>query len=150
MTRLKINLYTKGAFWARFRFLENRIFSASYKRYESRLEKKIQNFEIPHHIAVIMDGNRRYAGNIGKSRSFGHSMGAKVSEKVIDWCYDIKVKQLTLYALSTENFQRPEDEVDGLFNLINEKFLKLYADPKTYEKKFVSVSLVIGQNCLIF
>ena len=62
-------------------------------------------------------------------------MGAKVSEKVIDWCYDIKVKQLTLYALSTENFQRPEDEVDGLFNLINEKFLKLYADPKTYEKK---------------
>jgi tritrans,polycis-undecaprenyl-diphosphate synthase [geranylgeranyl-diphosphate specific] len=135
VTRLKINLHSKGAFWAGFRFLKNRIFSASYKRYESRLEKKIQNFEIPHHIAVIMDGNRRYAGNMGKSRSFGHSMGAKVSEKVIDWCYDIKVKQLTLYALSTENFQRPEDEVDGLFNLINEKFLKLYADPQTYEKK---------------
>lgn len=82
-----------------------------------------------------MDGNRRYAGQLGKTRSFGHSMGAEVTEKVIEWCYEIGVKQLTLYAFSTENFQRSEEEVDGLFNLINEKFLKIYSDPRTHEKE---------------
>lgn len=118
-----------------FRFLKNRTFSVFYQRYEHRLEKRIQNLEIPHHVAVIMDGNRRFAGQLGKARSFGHAMGAEVTEKVIEWCYEIGVKQLTLYAFSTENFQRSEEEVDGLFNLINQKFQKLYSDPRTYEKE---------------
>ncbi|WP_292387918.1 polyprenyl diphosphate synthase [Methanosarcina sp. UBA5] len=115
--------------------MKNRIFSIFYHEYERRLKIKILNSEIPHHIAVIMDGNRRYAGQLGKARSFGHAMGAEVTEKVIEWCYEIGVKQLTLYAFSTENFQRSEEEVDGLFNLINEKFLKLYSDPRTHEKE---------------
>ncbi|MHB8102780.1 MAG: polyprenyl diphosphate synthase [Methanosarcina sp.] len=135
MTKLKTSLYWRGAFWAGIRFLKNRTFSVFYQRYERRLEKKIQSSEIPHHIAVIMDGNRRFAGQLGKTRSFGHAMGAEVTEKVIEWCYEIGVKQLTLYALSTENFQRSEEEVDGLFNLINQKFLKLYSDPKTHENE---------------
>jgi tritrans,polycis-undecaprenyl-diphosphate synthase [geranylgeranyl-diphosphate specific] len=104
-------------------------------RYERRLEKRILNSEIPHHIAVIMDGNRRFAGQLGRTRSFGHAMGAEVTEKVIEWCHEIGVKQLTLYAFSTENFQRSEEEVDGLFNLINQKFLKLYSDPRTHKKQ---------------
>ena len=62
-------------------------------------------------------------------------MGAEVTEKVIEWCYEIGVKQLTLYAFSTENFQRSEEEVDGLFVLINEKFKKLYSDSRTYKKE---------------
>jgi len=135
LTKLKTSLYWRGAFWAGIRFLKNRTFSVFYQRYERRLEKKIQSSEIPHHIAVIMDGNRRFAGQLGKTRSFGHAMGAEVTEKVIEWCYEIGVKQLTLYALSTENFQRSEEEVDGLFNLINQKFLKLYSDPKTHENE---------------
>lgn len=134
-TNLKMNLSRKKAFWAGFRFLKNRIFSVFYKRYEHRLQKKILNSEIPGHIAVIMDGNRRYAGQLGKARSFGHAMGAEVTERVIEWCYELGVKQLTLYAFSTENFQRSEEEVDGLFNLINEKFKKLYSDSRTYEKQ---------------
>ncbi len=99
------------------------------------LEKEIMSSEIPEHIAVIMDGNRRYAGQMGRARSYGHAMGAEVTERVIEWCYEIGVKQLTLYAFSTENFRRSEEEVDGLFNLINEKFLKLYTDKRTYEKE---------------
>jgi tritrans,polycis-undecaprenyl-diphosphate synthase [geranylgeranyl-diphosphate specific] len=115
--------------------LKNRIFSIFYLEYERRLDIEILKSEIPHHIAVIMDGNRRYAGQLGKARSFGHAIGAEVTEKVIEWCYEIGVKQLTLYAFSTENFQRSEEEVGGLFNLINEKFLKLYSDKRTYEKE---------------
>ncbi|WP_187151792.1 polyprenyl diphosphate synthase [Methanosarcina siciliae] len=115
--------------------MKNRTFSMFYREYEQLLEKEILSSEIPDHIAVIMDGNRRYAGQLGKARSFGHAMGAEVTEQVIEWCYEIGVKELTLYAFSTENFQRSEEEVDGLFNLINEKFLKLYYDKRTYEKE---------------
>jgi len=135
LTNLKTSLYWRRDLLAGFRFLKNRTFSVFYHRYELNLEKRIQNQEIPHHIAVIMDGNRRFAGQLRKTRSFGHAMGAEVTEKVIEWCYDVGVKQLTLYAFSTENFQRPEEEVDGLFNLINQKFLKLYSDPRTYKKE---------------
>jgi tritrans,polycis-undecaprenyl-diphosphate synthase [geranylgeranyl-diphosphate specific] len=135
VTKLKINLSRRGVFWAGLRFLKNRIFSVFYQRYEGILEKEILSSEIPHHIAVIMDGNRRYAGQIGKARSFGHAMGAEVTEKVIEWCYEIGVKQLTLYAFSTENFQRSEEEVGGLFSLIDEKFKKLYSDTRTHEKE---------------
>lgn len=125
----------KGVFRAGLRFVKNWTFSVFYQKYEQILEKEILSSEIPEHIAVIMDGNRRYAGQMGKARSFGHAMGAEVTERVIEWCYEIGVKQLTLYAFSTENFQRSEEEVDGLFNLINEKFLKLYTDKRTYEKE---------------
>lgn len=127
--------WNKGALRAGLRFAKNWTFSAFYKQYEKMLEKEILSSEIPEHIAVIMDGNRRYAGQLGRARSFGHAMGAEVTEQVIEWCYEIGVKQLTLYAFSTENFQRSEEEVGGLFNLINEKFLKLYADKRTYEKE---------------
>lgn len=125
----------KGAFQAGLRFMKNRTFSVFYRKYEQILEKEILSSEIPEHIAVIMDGNRRYAGQLGKARIFGHAMGAEVTEQVIEWCYEIGVKQLTLYAFSTENFQRSEEEVGGLFNLINEKFLKLHTDKRTYEKE---------------
>ncbi|AKB38125.1 Undecaprenyl diphosphate synthase [Methanosarcina siciliae C2J] len=127
--------WNKEAFRAGLRFVKNRTFSMFYREYEQLLEKEILSSEIPDHIAVIMDGNRRYAGQLGKTRSFGHAMGAEVTEQVIEWCYEIGVKELTLYAFSTENFQRSEEEVDGLFNLINEKFLKLYNDKRTYEKE---------------
>lgn len=117
------------------RFMKKQIFGIFYQEYERRLEKEVKDLEIPSHIAVIMDGNRRYAGQMGKSRSYGHSIGAEVTEKVIEWCYEIGAKQLTLYAFSTENFQRSEEEVSGLLKLINEKFQKLYSDPRTFEKE---------------
>lgn len=116
------------------RILKNRVFSVFYREYEHKLTREIKGSEIPSHIAVIMDGNRRYAGMLGKEKSFGHSMGAETTEKVIEWCHEIGVKQLTLYAFSTENFGRNDAEVDGLFNLMDRKFQKLYADPRTHEK----------------
>lgn len=117
------------------RFLKNRTFSVFYREYERRLAKEIHHSKIPAHIAVIMDGNRRFAGKFGKAKSYGHSVGAETTEQVIEWCHEIGVRQLTLYAFSTENFHRSEEEVDGLFNLIERKFWKLYQDPRTHEKE---------------
>jgi tritrans,polycis-undecaprenyl-diphosphate synthase [geranylgeranyl-diphosphate specific] len=135
LTNLDTNLHWKKALRAGFRFLRKRTSNVFYHLYERRLEKRIQNLEIPNHLAIIMDGNRRFAGQIGKSKYFGHAMGAEVTEKVIEWCYEIGVKQLTLYSFSTENFKRSEEEIDGLFNLINQKLLKLNYDPRTHEKE---------------
>ncbi len=138
---LKIIPRKRGIFLAGLSLLKTRIFSIFYLEYERRLKIEIMNSEIPQHIAVIMDGNRRYAGQMGKAKSFGHAMGAEVTEKVIEWCYEVGVKQLTLYAFSTENFHRSEEEVDGLFNLINEKFLEIYSDPRTHERE-MQVSVI--------
>ena len=73
---------------------------------------------IPKHVAIIMDGNGRWARRRGLPRKAGHIAGAKSIKSVVLHCNKIGVKVLTLYAFSTENWQRPKDEVDGLMKLI--------------------------------
>jgi undecaprenyl diphosphate synthase len=72
---------------------------------------------IPEHIAIIMDGNGRWATSRGKPRGEGHRAGAKTLGDVLDWCGEKGVKYLTVYAFSTENWTRPKTEVDGLMSL---------------------------------
>jgi len=74
--------------------------------------------EIPSHIAVIMDGNGRWAAARGASRAKGHEAGAKAADKVIDRAAELGVKFLTFFAFSTENWQRPESEVKELMKLL--------------------------------
>ena len=78
---------------------------------------------IPNHIAIIMDGNGRWAKERGLNRTAGHEEGAKTVRKITQYCSDIKVKYLTLYAFSTENWERPKLEVEFLMKLL-EKYLK--------------------------
>ncbi len=73
---------------------------------------------IPAHIAVIMDGNGRWAKSRGKLRNEGHREGAKSVEAILEACGDIGVKYLTLYAFSSENWKRPSSEVEGLMSLL--------------------------------
>lgn len=73
---------------------------------------------IPQHIAIIMDGNGRWANERGKARSYGHSAGAETLKEVTADCVRLGVKYLTLYAFSTENWNRPDDEVAALMNLV--------------------------------
>ncbi|HOZ81037.1 MAG TPA: polyprenyl diphosphate synthase [Candidatus Woesebacteria bacterium] len=74
---------------------------------------------VPKHIAIIMDGNRRWAKNQGLPPGKGHEAGAQNLQKVVEYCRDVGVKHLTVYALSTENWRkRPIDEVKGLFQLL--------------------------------
>ena len=71
------------------------------------------------HIAIIMDGNGRWAINKGMDRLLGHKEGAKSAKKIIEVCSDLKIKYLTLYAFSTENWSRPQYEVDSLMSLLS-------------------------------
>ena len=93
---------------------------------------------IPKHIAIIMDGNGRWAKEKGKLRVEGHRKGAENIEKIIDYSIKLGVKYLTVYALSTENWKRPEAEVKALMKL----FAK-YLDDKKEELRKQGVKLLV-------
>lgn len=75
------------------------------------------NMPVPRHIAVIMDGNGRWAKKRGLPRKAGHKVGAETFRTIATYCKDIGVQYFTVYAFSTENWKRPQDEVDALMNL---------------------------------
>ena len=79
---------------------------------------------IPQHVAVIMDGNGRWALARGKKRLAGHRAGVDALERMLGWCKDAGVKILTVYAFSTENWRRPAEEVNGLMKLFS-TFIRL-------------------------
>ena len=78
----------------------------------------IDKKNIPKHIAVIMDGNGRWAKNKGMGREYGHKAGRKAVKKIVESCVELKIKNLTLYAFSTENWNRPKLEIDFLMQLL--------------------------------
>ena len=73
---------------------------------------------IPRHLAIIMDGNGRWAAGRGRPRLAGHRAGAQTLERVLDWCGDAGIEILTVFAFSTENWKRPKCEVSGLMRLL--------------------------------
>ena len=79
---------------------------------------KLKNTNIPRHIAIIMDGNGRWAERNGLDRIFGHKEGVEAVRSVVEGAGEIGVEYLTLYAFSTENWNRPKDEVDALMGLL--------------------------------
>ncbi|HUH78322.1 MAG TPA: polyprenyl diphosphate synthase [Methanoregula sp.] len=96
-----------------------------YERY-----LRMQCRHIPNHIAIIQDGNRRYAKRLGIDTAKGHRAGADKTEEMLDWAHDLGVNHITLYTFSTENFSRDRDEVDNLFALFREKFLAVTSDER--------------------
>ena len=79
---------------------------------------------MPRHVAIIMDGNGRWAKKRGMPRAFGHRKGVETLEPIIEACGQWSIEALTLFAFSTENWARPKDEVNALMGLINEFFNK--------------------------
>ena len=98
--------------------------------------------EVPAHIAIIMDGNGRWAKSRGLPRKAGHRAGAETVREAVDVCLDLGVDYLTLYAFSSENWNRPPNEIDALMKLL-EQFLK--SKTKEFRKKNVRL-LTIGQT----
>ena len=119
----------------------------AYGEYEKLLEDEILARSLPGHVAIIMDGNRRYARKIGVSIEEGYNYGAGITERVIEWCFDIGVEQLTLYAFSIENFCRTEDEKEKLFALLRTEFEKLSVDERIHKNE-VRVKAIGNVNLL--
>ena len=84
----------------------------------SELKALINIQSLPEHIAIIMDGNGRWAKARSMARLFGHKNGVRSVREVTETCAELGVKNLTLYTFSTENWNRPEDEVTGLMSLL--------------------------------
>jgi len=82
------------------------------------LKEKIDSKKLPEHVAIIMDGNGRWAKKKGNSRIFGHKNGVKAVRDTVEGAGELGIKYLTLYAFSTENWNRPKQEVDALMSLL--------------------------------
>ncbi|MCJ7443577.1 MAG: polyprenyl diphosphate synthase [Methanotrichaceae archaeon] len=103
-----------------------------YTLYELQLKSQVGSGGAVKHIAVIQDGNRRYARREGITKAEGHNLGADTTESVSDWCLELGIKHLTVYAFSTENFQRDTKETNQLFDLIKNKLLELRESKKIH------------------
>ena len=84
----------------------------------TKIEQELDMTRIPQHIAIIMDGNGRWATERGKDRSFGHQAGVDTVRRITSECTRLGVKYLTLYTFSTENWNRPSDEISALMGLV--------------------------------
>lgn len=109
--------------------------SGLYKIYSKKLEREIKSGSIPNHVALILDGNRRWAKRNLILQRGGHWRGADAVEKLLDWCEEFDIKIITLYALSAENLKRQDDELDHLYDLIRKRLEKLYNDPRIHRNK---------------
>lgn len=78
--------------------------------------------KVPRHVAIILDGNRRYAKKIGLQPWKGHEFGVKKLEQLMEWCRELGIRELTLYSFSTENFSRTKAEKDFLFSIFKREF----------------------------
>mgnify|MGYP001375303159 FL=1 len=101
--------------------------------------KDINKSNIPKHVAVIMDGNGRWAKKRGLKRENGHREGRKSVRKIIECCVELGIKNLTLYAFSTENWNRPKLEIDFLMQLL---FLSLKGELKTLNKNNIKFETI--------
>lgn len=87
--------------------------------------KELEGLKIPKHVAIIMDGNGRWAKSKGMPRTFGHKKGGETLEDICEKAYNMGIEYLTVYAFSTENWNRPQEEVDTLMNLFD-SYLRSY------------------------
>ena len=119
-----------------------------YRVYEWYISRNLKPEKMPKHVAIIMDGNRRYSklqGNIDVVK--GHEIGVDTLENVLDWSIELGIEIITVYAFSTENFNRPKEEVSGLMNLFVINFKKLVSHKKIHNNE-VRVK-VVGRTELL-
>jgi len=107
-----------------------------YAVYEWYISRNLHHENMPRHVAIIMDGNRRFSkiqGNIDPIE--GHKRGVSTLERVLDWCVDLGIEIVTVYAFSIENFKRPPNEVKGLMKLFKENFLSIAQNEKIHKNE---------------
>ncbi len=109
------------------------------------LQDQIDKSKLPQHIAIIMDGNGRWAKKRGFLRNRGHQKGAKTVKQIVEACAEINVNYLTLYAFSTENWNRPKLEVELLMKLLISSLKK---ELKTLQKNNIKLTTIGNVNSL--
>jgi len=120
-----------------YRFIRNEI--SEFR--DRRLEEIVLSRPVPKHIAIIMDGNRRYARQLGLSDEEGYLHGRNKLQEVLEWCYELGIEILTVYAFSTENFKRSEREVRNLLRLCEIELERALGDSRIHKDE-VRVNVV--------
>jgi undecaprenyl diphosphate synthase len=113
----------------------------SLEELESRINKQM----LPRHIAIIMDGNGRWAQEKGQDRLFGHFHGVESVRNIVEGCAELGIEYLTLYAFSTENWDRPEYEVNGLMELLVNTIRK---ETETLNRNNIRLHVIGNRNML--
>ena len=109
------------------------------------LKQNIDLSKLPRHIAIIMDGNGRWAKEKGEDRLFGHFHGVESVRNIVEGCAELGIEYLTLYAFSTENWDRPENEVNGLMELLVDTIRK---EVETLNKNNIKLHVIGDMNML--
>jgi tritrans,polycis-undecaprenyl-diphosphate synthase [geranylgeranyl-diphosphate specific] len=123
------------------------IADTAYKAYERKLLREVLQRPLPKHVAIIMDGNRRFAEELGLKPLEGHLKGREKLEEVLKWCLDLNIRILTVFAFSTENIKRDSKEVNTLMNLFAKNFRRVGDDERVHKHK-IRVR-VLGQRDLL-
>jgi tritrans,polycis-undecaprenyl-diphosphate synthase [geranylgeranyl-diphosphate specific] len=100
-----------------------------------KLIEQVKQDQIPEHVAIIMDGNRRFASELGLPPNTGHLFGRDKLEEVLEWCFDLGIRNLTVYAFSTENFDRESSEVRTLMNLCKRELERASKDSRIHKNE---------------
>lgn len=111
---------------------------------EAELLALIDSSRLPRHIAIIMDGNGRWAKQRGRPRIFGHRAGAESVRAIIDTCARLNIDAITLYAFSTENWKRPKTEVSGLMSMLKRVLKRELAEVHGNNIRFQAVGDIAG------
>ncbi|MHC5039899.1 MAG: polyprenyl diphosphate synthase [Planctomycetota bacterium] len=109
--------------------------SLLYRLYERRLIRDLREGLRPKHLGVILDGNRRYALEKNMDHVWGHEKGFENVERLIRWCLELDIKELTLYAFSTENFHRSPEEVEALMDLLERACERVKKEPDIHKNR---------------
>ena len=126
------------------RKLATMIYKSDVYNYVSKKINEFRNYKligeikrdpVPEHVAIIMDGNRRFATDLGLASEAGHLFGRDKVEEVMEWCFELKIRNLTLYAFSTENFKRDTDEVELLMKLCKNELDKAAKDSRIHKNQ---------------
>ncbi len=106
-----------------------------YKLYEKWLWYQVKGETKPEHVAIILDGNRRWASERLLNPWIGHHYGAEKIEELLRWCLDLNVKSVTLYAFSTENFRRSPKEVEEIMQIVEQKLREVLENESIHKNK---------------
>ena len=122
--------------------ITNRLGDVLGNAVEAKLLREVRSHpDKINHLAIIMDGNRRFAWSKALETDIGHKMGKMKLEQVLDWVLELEIGYFTVYALSTENLNRPGGELEGLFKLYVEGLKDIADDPRIHENR-VKVQII--------